>query len=894
MITFGEGSRVARARGVQRAVSSASERLLEAAGSTPEQVLARLRSSGTGLTAGEAAERLTDYGANEATHEAAPPWWRQLLSAFLNPFIGILVALAITSFVTEVALAAPEEQDPTGVIIITVMVVLSVALTFAQEYRASKAAEALLSLVQPRARVRRADEGVREIPTVDLVPGDVVHLAAGDVVPGDAYLLETNDLMVNESALTGESLPAEKHAGHDDPVAAQRSVEAVSALELQTVCFMGTHVASGTARIVLIATGDHTYFGAMAGELVGHHPPTSFDRGVKQVSLLLIRFMLVMVPIILLINGFTKGDWFQAALFALAVAVGLTPEMLPMIVTTNLAKGGLEMARHKAIVKRLSAIQNLGAMDLLCTDKTGTLTEDAVGLERSLDVDGEASLRTFELAYLNAMHQTGLRNPLDAAIVAHPDAASLPAPALDRRKIGEVPFETARRRMSVIVEHDERHHLLVCKGASAEMLASATGLEQAGQVRPLTAAWRERIAARAAELTTGGLRILLVGYRLVDPTDAPYGVQDERDLTIVGFVGFLDPPKPSAGEAIEALGRSGVWVQVITGDNELATRRTCADIGFTIDGLLAGHEVDAMSDDELTEAVRRVNVFVRTAPLQKARLVAAAKRAGHTVGFLGDGINDAPALRDADVGVSVDNAVDIAKESADILLLEKDLMVLGRGIASGRRVFGNTMKYVKITASSNFGNVFSVLVASVFLPFPPMMPLHLLIQNLLYDVSQMSIPWDNVDEAYVRRPREWNARSIARFMLVLGPISSIFDFTTFALLWFVFAATTVEQQALFHSGWFVLGLVSQTVIVHMIRTQKVPFVQSMASRPVLVMTALVVVVGMVLPFTGYGAAVGFVPLPASYFVYFVLTVVAYCLLIQAVKGWYVRRYGTWL
>ena len=876
----------------RRAVAEVSARLLEAGRASPEAILQGLGSRRGGLAAADAAERLERLGRNETAHETSAPWYRQLLGAFVNPFIGILAVLAVTSYVTEVLLAPPAERDASAVVIIVFMIAFAVLLTFAQEYRASRAADELLSLVQATARVRRDGE-LRQVATAELVSGDVVRLAAGDAMPADVYLLEATNLLVNEASLTGESLPVEKRAGGG----AQGAVAATgseAALDLETLGYMGTYVVSGTAEAVILATGGATYFGSMARELVGRHPPTSFDRGVRSVSVLLIRFMLVMVPLIFVINGLTKGDWWQALLFGLAVAVGLTPEMLPMVVSANLAKGALEMSRRQVIMKHLGAIQNLGAMDVLCTDKTGTLSEDDVGLDLVQDVDGERSLRVLEHAYLNAYHQTGLRNPLDDAVVAFARASGEAAAFVARRLVAEIPFETTRRRLSVIVEDEHDRHLLICKGAAAEVLAASTHVERRGATQPLTRAERERLALVAGELTAGGLRVLLVAYRSLPPDQQAYRSSDERDLTVLGFVGFLDPAKPSAGPAITALERSGVAVRVITGDNEIATRRICADIGFEISGVMEGQAVDALDDAELQRAMKSVNVFVRMAPLQKSRVIAALKAQGHTVGFLGDGINDAPALRDADVGISVDNAVDIAKESADVLLLEKDLLVLDDGIATGRRVFGNTMKYVKITASSNFGNVFSVLVASAFLPFPPMLPLHLLIQNLLYDVSQASIPWDHVDEEYVRRPRSWSAESIARFMLVLGPVSSIFDFTTFALLWYVFAANTAQDQALFHSGWFVLGLLSQTLIVHMIRTTKVPFVESMASWPVLVATGLVMIVGVALPLTGYGEAIGLQALPTAYFPYLVLTLLAYCLVIQLVKGWYIRRYGTWL
>jgi len=882
---------------VNVAVARASERLISKAMMGPDEVLARLDASREGLPAEEAVDRLTRFGQNEVAHETMPAWYRQFVKAWINPFVGILVLLAVSAYFTEVVFAPAGEEEYASLIIITILILISVLLTFFQEYQANKAADELLSLVQTTTTVQRPLTGRVKIATTEVVPGDIVHLAAGDIIPADVYLLATNNLSVSEAALTGESLPVEKsHTAVALPDAAAQAEfrQTANPLDLDNIGFMGTDVVSGTAEVVVIATGRQTYIGAMSRELVGHHPPTSFDKGLNQVSLLLIRFMLVMVPIIFLINGLTKGDWFQALLFGLAVAVGLTPEMLPTIVTANLAKGTVELARHKTIVKRLSAIQNLGAINILCTDKTGTLTDDSVGLEAYLNVAGERDAEVLRYAYLNSFHQTGLSNPMDEAVLAHEDGQGLDSMAREYPKVAEIPFETTRRRMSVVVAEADGRHLFISKGATDEMLSISSSVQVEDQIVPLTDEMRAQIADRAASLNEDGLRILLVAYKFEEPHQRAYSVADEQDLTLVGFIGFLDPEKESAGPAIAALQERGVQVKVITGDNEIVTRRICREIGLAIEGLLQGHQVEQMSDEELRQAVEEVNIFVRMAPLQKSRVVQALKANEHTVGFLGDGINDAPALRDADVGISVDNAVDIAKESADIILLEKDLLVLVEGVGRGRHVFGNIMKYIKITASSNFGNVFSVLVASAFLPFPPMLPLHLLIQNLLYDISQLSIPWDNVDEEYVREPRKWNPGSIARFMLVLGPVSSIFDFSTFALMWYVFGANSPAEQSLFHAGWFILGLLSQTLIFHMIRTSKVPFVQSIASKPVLLMTALVMAIGLVLPFTAYGTAVGFEAPPASYFPWLLLTLIAYCVVIQFVKVWYIRRFKMWL
>ncbi len=872
---------------VRVAVSRASGLLIEASSGEAEAVLDSIKSSEHGLTEDEVNRRFEIYGKNETAHEKAPSWFRQLIQAFINPFVGILILLAVASFITEYIFAPPGERDLTVVLIIGILVLISVLLTFAQEYQANKAADQLLSMIQNTTIVKRQGKEKKELVTTSLVPGDIVYLSAGDIVPADVRILSVNNLAINEAALTGESLPVEKEAG------AVIGSESSNALDLPNIGYMGTNVVSGTARTVVIATGNRTYFGSMSRELVGHHPPTSFDLGVRKVSMLLIRFMLIMVPVIFLISGFVQGNWFNALLFGLAVAVGLTPEMLPTIITANLAKGTIEMARSKTIIKRLSAIQNLGAMNILCTDKTGTLTYDTVAMDCFVNIEGDTDPFAYQLAYLNSYFQTGLRNPLDNAVLAHEQAEVKSIDKLGYSKVGEIPFETTRRRMSVVVEDIEGETLLICKGAVDEMLASSAKVQLDDKIYSLTVEKEKQVRKLAAEMNGDGLRVLLVAYRKIDERKN-YGPEDEGNLVLAGFIGFLDPPKETAGQAIRALHNQGVSVRIITGDNEIATRRICQEIGFAVSGLIEGSEVEASSNEELGMIVERNNVFVRTTPLQKSRIIRALKDKGHTVGFLGDGINDALALRDADVGISVDNAVDIAKESAEIILLEKSLMILEEGVSKGRHVFGNIMKYIKMTVSSNFGNVFSVLVASIFIPFPPMLPLHLLIQNLLYDVSQISIPWDNVDEEYLERPQKWNPKSITRFTLYIGPVSSIFDFTTFALLWYIYGASTIVEQSFFHSGWFVLGLLSQTMIVHMIRTRKIPFIESTAARPVLIMTGLVMLAGLVIPFTPFGQAVGFTTLPPSFFGWLLLTLFAYFIVMQAVKAIYIRRFKMWL
>jgi Mg2+-importing ATPase len=859
--------------------------------------VAKLACSLEGLTEQEAADRLAADGPNEVAHDKPPHWFVQLLSSFRNPFIIVLVVLALIQFATS-------PDDPRPIIIIGVMVAIAVTLQFWQEYRSSLAAEKLTALVRTTATVLRRAEAdqapqAREIPIQELVAGDVVRLSAGDMIPADVRLVASRDLFVSQAALTGEALPVEKY----DTLGAVVEKSAMGGqaqdgglLDLANVCFLGTNVVSGTATAIAVATGPRTYFGSLAKSIVGQRAQTAFDRGVNSVSWVLIRFMLIMVPIVFLINGFTKGNWLEAFLFAVSVAVGLTPEMLPMIVSANLAKGAIAMAHSKVVVKRLNAIQNFGAMDVLCTDKTGTLTQDKIILEHHVDVSGKEDDSVLELAWLNSYHQSGLKNLLDVAVVKfaaeHPEFR---APSLFK-KIDELPFDFVRRRMSVIVDDARGGHLLVCKGAVEETLGVSTLVRLGEAPEPLDPVLRQEMMAITRAYNEDGFRIIAVATREFPrgKTKAQYSRDDEQALVVQGFLAFLDPPKETAGPAIAALREHGVTVKILTGDNMIVTRKICREVGLEVGEPVLGKDIEDLDDEALRARAEGATVFAKITPLQKARIIKALQANGHTVGFLGDGINDAAALRDADIGISVDTAADIAKESADIILLEKSLLVLEEGVIRGRETFGNIIKYLKMTASSNFGNVFSVLVASAFLPFLPMMPLHLMIQDLLYHLSQLSLPWDRLDREYLVRPRKWEAGDIARFMIFVGPISSIFDQTTFALLWFVFGANSPEHQSLFQSGWFVEGLLSQTLIVHMIRTRKIPFVQSSASLPVMFLTAIVMVIGIVIPFSPLGASVGFVPLPLAYFPWLAATLLSYCVLTQVVKTLYIRHFGKWL
>lgn len=862
--------------------------------------------SSDGLTDEDAARRLMQDGQNVVARERRLSALVQFVLAFKNPFIGVLLALAAISSVTDIILPmrAGEAPDYIGVVIILVMVALSAVLRFWQEFRSAKAAEALKAMVGNSATVMRRTDAettgeLREIPMAQIVVGDVVYLSAGDMVPADVRLLDSRDLFISQAALTGEAIPVEKYdtLGAVSAKSADAAFDADSdPLDHPNACFMGTNVVSGTATALVVATGPRTYFGSLAKAIVGSRAETAFDRGVNSVSWLLIRFMLVMVPIVLLVNGFTKGDWMNAFLFALAVAVGLTPEMLPMIVSSNLAKGAMAMSRRKVVVKRLNAIQNFGAMDVLCTDKTGTLTQDRIILAHHFDLLGAADDRVLQLAWLNSRHQSGVKNLMDRAVVdfadRRPDALTA---AAAYRKIDELPFDFVRRRLSIVVENDQGGQVLICKGAVEEMLAISIAVRDGQATRPLDDAERQRLQQMARGYNADGFRLLVVATRAVpaDQARIRYVVEDEADLVIEGFLTFLDPPKETARPAIAALAEHGVTVKVLTGDNEVVTAKICREVGLEPGEPVLGRDIEAMDDATLARMVEERTVFAKLTPLQKSRVLKSLQTNGHTVGFLGDGINDAPALRDADVGISVDSGTDIAKESADIILLEKSLMVLEEGVIKGRETFGNIIKYLNMTASSNFGNVFSVLVASAFIPFLPMLAIHLLIQNLMYDFSQLALPWDKMDKAFLTKPRRWDAKNIGRFMVWMGPTSSIFDITTFAVMWFVFAANSVQMQSLFQSGWFVEGLLSQTLVVHMLRTQKIPFVQSTAALPVLLATGLVCALGIYLPFSPVGAMVGLTPLPLAYFPWLVGTLLAYCVLTQGVKTLYVRRFGQW-
>jgi Mg2+-importing ATPase len=873
-----------------------SEKLFLAAQQDPKSVYTHFNTSRKGLNEEEVEDRLKEFGDNEIAKERRDKWFIMLIKAFINPFIGILMFLALISLTLDVLMAEPQDREWITVIIITSMVAASAILRFVQELKSNKASDALKDMVNNTATVYREEsKEPQEIDIEKLVPGDVVMLAAGDMIPADVRIIESKDLFVSQSTLTGESDAIEKYSVLQDTVQ-DKKPKIGSVTELDNICFMGTNVVSGSAKAIIVTTGQSTYLGTNAQNLVGERAMTSFDKGINSVSLLLIRFMVVMVPFVFLINGLTKGDWFSAFIFAVSVAVGLTPEMLPMIVTSNLAKGATVMAKRKTIVKNLNAIQSFGAMNILCTDKTGTLTKDKIVLEKYLNVQGEDDKRVLRHAYLNSFFQTGLKNLIDKAILSHNNDYGFKEIEGDYIKVDEIPFDFTRRRMSVIIESKkDAKRQIITKGAFEEMLEICSYVELNGKAIPITDELRKEVFEQAEYLNKRGMRVLGVAQKSWIEKEEAFDIDDEIEMVLIGYLAFLDPPKPSTAKAIQTLREHGVEVKVLSGDNDIVTTTICRQVGIDTKHILLGVEVEEMTDEELEEKAKTTNIFAKLTPMQKVRIITAPQQdENNTIGFLGDGVNDAAALRQADIGISVDTAVDISKESADIILLEKDLMVLEQGVREGRKIFGNIMKYIKMTASSNFGNMFSVLAASSFLPFLPMLPVHLLVQNLLYDISQTTIPFDNVDEEYIVKPRKWDASDLKRFMLYVGPISSIFDIATFLVMWYIFKWATVEHQSLFQSGWFILGLLSQTLIVHMIRTRKIPFIQSRASISVILTTFSIMAIGIIIPFTVLGESLGFVPLPLSYFPWLIGILLSYCILTQLVKAWYIKKFARWL
>lgn len=834
-------------------------------------VLSKMNTTVNGLSSEEVDNRLDKYGYNEIGQASNNSVLKKLFDNLKNPLVILLAVLALISYITG---------DIRAAIVMIVMVILGVVLKFVQEVKADNSAEKLKNMVSTTATVIR--NGVqREVALREIVPGDIVHLASGDMIPADMQIITSKDLFINQSALTGESLPVEKNVleGSWD-----------SDLENPNLCFMGTNVESGTAIGVVLNTAKQTYFGKLSSKLTNERPMTSFDKGVNQYTWLMIKLIFIMAPIVFVINGFTKGNWFEAFLFAIAVAVGLTPEMLPMIVTVNLTKGAMSMLKKNVIVKKLNAIQNFGAMDVICTDKTGTITEGKVVLEKHLNMYGNDSERVLKYGFINSFYQTGLRNVMDTAILEHKDDGE-DYFNIEKKytKIDEMPFDFVRKRMSVVVENNRKEHVLICKGAVEEVLDLCNEYETKEGTEPFKGEKTDKTQGMIKDLNAQGFRVIAVAYKKLDNSRNEYSVKDENEMTLLGFLAFLDPPKETSAEAIAKFHKNNVEVKVLTGDNEIVTKKICEEVNLPVDKILLGSEIDKMTDEELAIEAEKTSVFAKLSPMHKERIIKALQNRDHVVGFMGDGINDAPALRAADVGISVDTAVDIAKESSDIILLKNNLLVLEEGVMEGRRVFGNIVKYIKITASSNFGNVFSVIGASIFVPFLPMMPIQMLTNNLLYDISQTAIPTDAVDEEWIAKPRKWAVDDIKQFILHIGPISSIFDYTTYFMMLYLFKAW--HNPALFQAGWFLESLFTQTLIIHVMRTNKIPFIQSRASKPLTITTILVLIFGVILVNSPLGLAFGFTKLPMLYYPLLALTLLCYVVLSQMVKMWYIKKYN---
>lgn len=873
------------------------DRLYAASEYTAEELLGLYNVPAGGLTDALAERSRDEYGANILTNGKKDSAAKRLAEAFISPFTLVLLALAVISVFTDIVFASAGERSYATVGIISAMVIISGTLRYVQETRSCNVAEKLTGMLHTTACAERGG-AKREIPIEEIVVGDLIHLSAGDMIPADLRILTAKDLFISQSALTGESEPVEKTAcsgGARDTLT-----------DTENLAFMGSNVVSGSATAVAVAVGNGTMLGNMAGSLNGEAPKTAFEKGVNSVSWVLIRFMLIMVPVVLFINGFTKGDWVQALLFAISVAVGLTPEMLPMIVTACLAKGAVVMSREKVIIKNLNSIQNLGSMDILCTDKTGTLTQDRVVLEYHLNVDGAEDERVLRHAFLNSYFQTGLKNLIDIAVIARQQELGTGDLTERYTKVDEIPFDFERRRMSVVVRDRAGKTQLVTKGAVEEMLKCCSFAECGGSVLPLTDEVRSLVTSRSDAMNEQGMRVIAVAQKTNPAPAGEFSAADERDMVLIGFLAFLDPPKDTTKAAVQALAEYGVSVKILTGDNEKVTRAICSQVGLDAENMLLGSEIDALTDAQLGRLAAGVTVFAKLSPAQKARIVSVLRERSHSVGFMGDGINDAAAMRAADVGISVDTAVDIAKETAGVVLLEKDLMVLERGVIEGRKIYANMIKYIKITASSNFGNMLSVLASSAFLPFLPMASIHLILLNLIYDVSCTAMSWDNVDAEYLRSPRKWDAAGISRFMLRIGPTSSVFDIATFLLMYFVICpaftggelytsltdpASRALYVSIFQTGWFVESMWSQALVIHMLRTPKLPFVQSRAAAPVTLLTLAGSCAVTVIPFTPLGRALGFTALPAAYFLWLAAIVAGYMLLATAVKKSYVRRYG---
>lgn len=843
------------------------------------ELLSELNTTELGISDAEAKKRILQNGKNIVVDKKKKHWYMFLFESFLDQFIIVLLILATASIFLD---------DKLGAVIIYILAVISALIRFVQEYTSYRADKKLKEMIHTTTDVRRgSSEDLAELKIEDIVLGDIIELGAGSIIPADLRIIESRDLFVAQSIFTGESVPVEKFESVKN--------ENVASIELENICFMGSNVVSGSAVGVVIKTGKQTYLGSIANKITEEKEVTNFEIGIKKITSLLIRYMIFIVLGVFIINGVIKKDWLQALFFSISVAVGITPGMLPMIINVNLSKGAQFLAKKKTIVKNMNSIQNLGSIDVLCTDKTGTLTIDEVVLQKYMNVNGEEDIRILEYAFLNSYYSTGIKNLIDRAVTQYGTEHGIKDKISGYKKIDEIPFDYDRKKMSIVVETPKGKHRLITKGALEEILKICTKVRYNDEIIDLTDEMINKINTNADLLHNDGMHVIAICEKLEYPGINIFNASDEKEMVFIGYVAFLDPPKKDVKVALEELKKAGVTVKVLTGDSALVTKNICNQVGIEVGEVLTGKDIETMSDGELLKKVEATNIFARLAPMQKERVVNALRKNGHVVGYMGDGVNDAPSLRAADVGISVDSATDIAKESSDIILLEKSLMVLKDGVIEGRRIYGNIMKYMKMALSSNVGNVFSVLVGSIFLPFLPMIPIQILIQNLIYDLSQVAIPFDKVDKEFVEKPKKWDTKDLMHFMNALGITSSIFDVATFLALWFILGFNSVQSQAFFQTGWFVEGLISQTLIVHFIRTAKIPFIQSIANKGLLLTTLASTVLAIIIPRIFVNVKeFNFVILPPTYFIYLVVILFMYAVLVQIVKKIYIKKYGNWL
>ena len=847
-----------------------------------ENVLKELNTSVDGLSVVDIEEKLDEYGKNTIELENNNIIVKKIKNAIINPFNIVLIMVAIITFITDVVL--PEQKDYTTFLLIASTIIISAIISLYQETKSDNAAKKLKKMISNKIDVIR-DDVQTLVDVEEVVPGDIVKLSSGDMIPGDVRFIEVKDLFIDQASLTGESNPVEKFSEYK---------ECDTITDMPNIGFMGTNIVSGRATAVVLTTGVHTYFGSMAKSLYSVNEKNSFEKGIDNVSKLLIKFMVIMLPIIVVVNFCTKCNWWDSLIFAITIAVGLTPEMLPVIMTSTMAKGAVDMSKKKTIVKRISAIQTFGEMNILCTDKTGTLTEDEIVLERYMDVEGNENIRILKHAFLNSYFQTGLKNLIDVAIISRAEKEKLNILKEKYTREDEIPFDFSRRRMSVVLRDDMGKRQLITKGAVDEIISICSYIDFNGVAIEMTEEHKKRAYEVYQKYNNEGLRVLAVAQKNNIHGVETFGVADESDMVLIGFVGFLDPPKSSAKQAIDALKKNGVDTVVLTGDSEGVALNVCKKVGINIEHRLTGKDIENMPDEELKSVAPKCHLYSKLSPMQKQRVVRIYQELGNTVGYMGDGINDSPPLKQADVGISVDTAVDIAKETADIILLEKDLNVLEEGVVNGRKSFTNVLKYIKMATSGNFGNMISIIIASIFLPFLPLLPIHILIQNLLCDFAQIGMPFDNVDNEYIKKPKKWNTKGIKSFMFAFGIISTILDLMCFAVLWFILKFDSPEKAALFQTGWFAFGIISQTLIIHMIRTHKIPFIQSRASKQLLVSTFLITIVTIIITFTNLATAFDLEKLPIQYVVWIGALLVIYAVFIQIYKKFYIKKNKKWL